>query len=265
MIDGDSTQLQQILVNLCVNARDAMSDGGRIDVTVENVEVDTSMAHMILGARTGSFVLLTVSDTGNGMPADILDKIFEPFFTTKAVGTGTGLGLSTVYNIVKSHSGFVTTYSEVGTGTTFRIYLPSSKSEIIQPDEPALVNDHAGYGRCVLIVDDEPVILEALSEALIDVGYEPIVADGEKKALQVTHKKELSAAIVDMMLAGEDGLSTIEKLLERDPALPVIAISGMGESMSEKASRAGARLFLSKPFTALQLYDALDHALAKNA
>lgn len=262
-IEGDSTQIQQILVNLCVNARDAMPDGGVLTLQTENVEVDDSMARMILDSRPGKFVCFSVSDTGTGMPVDIRDKVFEPFFTTKPMGAGTGLGLSTVYNIVKSHSGFLTLYSEEGHGTTFNIYLPFSEKEAPK-DTPVLdAAENRGQGRLVLVVDDERFILESAEEALTDVGYEVQTAANGKIALEVYDASEgvVHAAVIDLMMPEMDGLSAMKALHERNPNLPIVAASGLGKSREKTATEAGASVFLSKPYTAAQLYEALDQAI----
>lgn len=262
-IEGDATQLQQILVNLCVNARDAMPEGGHLTIRAENVTVDASMARMILDSRPGAFVRFSVTDTGTGMPADVLDKVFEPFFTTKPMGTGTGLGLSSVYSIVKSHRGFATAYSEVGLGTTFHVYLPFSKADVLVETTQPEVIVHQGNGKLVLVVDDEPFILEAASEALMEAGYTVRTAANGRQALDVfdAYGHEIAAVLIDLMMPELDGLATIRALRERTPLLPIIASSGMGESKALAASEAGAPVFLAKPFTAAQLYEALDKAL----
>ncbi len=266
-IEGDSTQLQQILVNLCVNARDAMPEGGQLTIRAENITVDAAMARMILDARPGHFVRLSVTDTGIGMPSDVLVQVFEPFFTTKPVGTGTGLGLSTVYSIVKSHNGFATVYSEVGLGTTFHVYLPFSKADVPVETSQREVVVHQGKGKLVLVVDDEPFILEAASEALMEAGYTVRTAATGRQALEVfdAHAHETAAVVIDLMMPELDGLATIRALRARDPRLPIIAASGLGESKALVASEAGAPVFLAKPFTAAQLYEALEKALSSTA
>ena len=173
---GDPTQLHQILMNLCVNARDAMPDGGCLTITAVNSVIDAQYASMHLEAKPGKYVALSVSDTGTGIDAAILDKIFEPFFTTKEIGKGTGLGLSTVLGIVKSHGGYLDVSSELGKGTTFRVYVPAvEKSSQIEPEDETSHLPH-GHGETILVVDDEASILTITSQTLEAFGYRVITA-----------------------------------------------------------------------------------------
>ena len=208
-----------------------------------------------------------VTDTGVGMPSDVLLKVFEPFFTTKPLGAGTGLGLSTVYNIVKSHDGFTTVYSEVNEGTTFRVYLPRSENHAPVATTEQETTEHQGKGKRILVADDEPFILESICEALLEAGYKVHAATNGLRALEIyeENQDETAAVVIDLMMPELDGLSTIRAMRERDPQLPIIACSGMGESKAGAASEAGARSFLAKPFTASQLYAALEKALDSDA
>src|SRR5215213_2863356 len=176
-VAGDATQLHQVLMNLCVNARDALPAGGKLRLEAENVYIDDNYARMNLDAKPGRFVLITISDTGVGIPAGIVDKIFEPFFTTKEHGKGTGLGLSTAMAIVRSHGGFITVYSEVGRGTQFRIHIPAvaaTHSGKVDESQPDLT---AGHGELVLVVDDEEAIREITKSTLETYGYRAITAN----------------------------------------------------------------------------------------
>lgn len=183
---GDPTQLHQILLNLCVNARDAMPHGGSLILTVENVVVDEQYAAMNLQAKAGQYVCINVTDSGTGIPPAILGKIFEPFLTTKDVGKGTGLGLSTVMAIVKSHHGFINAYSEPGHGTTFKVYLPAVEvSSEKRGDTVALTPPIRGNGETILVVDDEASILAITSKTLEASGYRILTADNGADAVAV--------------------------------------------------------------------------------
>ncbi|GBD01392.1 Sensor kinase CckA [bacterium HR18] len=253
-IRGDATQLQQVLMNLCVNARDAMPDGGRLLLAAENVQLDAHYARRILEARPGPYVCLAVSDTGIGIPADVLDKIFEPFFTTKPVGKGSGLGLSTAYSIVRSHGGFIEVHSEPGHGATFRVYLPAEPEAATAPvavSTPAF----RGRGEGVLLVDDEPFVLEAAREALEQLGYRVFTATNGHEAVRCleVHAGEIQVMVTDLVMPEMDGLGLIRLVRERWPALPVIASSGLHGGRAEAARQIGARAFLHKPYTVEKL------------
>ncbi len=264
-VQGDATQLQQVVMNLCVNARDAMPEGGRLTLRAENLVLDKRQARRHLEARPGAYVRLTVTDTGAGIPPEVLDKVFEPFFTTKPVGKGTGLGLSTVYSILKSHDGFAVVQSEVGAGTSFQIFLPvTAKPAEVRSDAPHL-QVRAGAGELVLVVDDEAFILEAAQATLEDAGYRVLTAASGQDALDVcaAHPGEVAAVITDLVMPEMSGLATIRALRSAYPHLPIIAASGVADGQAQEALDAGARRFLSKPFTAEALCAALDEMLAR--
>src|SRR5499426_3000851 len=191
-VSGDATQLHQVLMNLCVNARDAMPHGGKLRIEAENVEIDQHYARMNVESKTGKFVSVTVVDTGIGIPEKNLAKIFDPFFTTKEQGHGTGLGLSTVAGIVRSHGGFVNVYSEVGRGAQFKVYLPAIESARAAAAKPSRRDLPAGNGELVLVIDDENAIREVARETLDAFGYRVVVAgDGaEAIAIFAAHKKD---------------------------------------------------------------------------
>jgi len=260
---GDATQIQQVLMNLCVNARDAMPEGGTLSIEARPVELTEEDAERNIDAEPGGYVCVRVQDTGTGMPADVVDKIFEPFFSTKEEGDGTGLGLSTAYSIIQSHDGFIDVVSEEGEGTTFWVYLPASEEgeeRRTAPDEPA--TDVAGEGERVLVVDDEEFILETAREALRDVGYRVLTAKGGDEALrQIDDGNDVDVVITDLRMPNMDGLDLIRTLRARYPNLPIIAASGMADGRSEKALSAGAHTFLAKPFSEEELQGALREAL----
>ncbi|WP_017316186.1 hybrid sensor histidine kinase/response regulator [Mastigocladopsis repens] len=263
LVSGDGTQLHQVLMNLCVNARDAMPNGGTLSISAENVFIDENYARMHLEAKTGYYTLITVSDTGIGIPPEIIDRIFEPFFTTKEQGKGTGLGLSTVIGIVKSHGGFVNVYSEVGSGTSFKIYLPAVQGIETQPAQEIEVL--AGHGELILVVDDEPSIQEITKVSLETYNYKILIAnDGiEAIAIYAQHKNEISAVLIDMMLPVLDGLTAMRTMQKINPQVKIIATSGlMSSSKLTAAIGNGVKTFLSKPYTVKELLHTLQMVLS---
>ncbi|PMB05381.1 hybrid sensor histidine kinase/response regulator [Fischerella thermalis CCMEE 5273] len=253
-IYGDATQLHQVLMNLCVNARDAMPNGGTLTICAENFLVDENYARMHLDAQVGAYVAITVADTGVGIAPEIIDRIFEPFYTTKEFGKGTGLGLSTVLGIVKSHGGFVSVYSEIGKGSQFKVFLPAQQTpESLEEPEKELPT---GNGELILVVDDEDSIRDITKTSLETHNYKAITAsDGiEAIALYAEHRDEISVVLTDMLMPSMDGLTTIRTLKKINPNVKIIAVSGLAST--EKVNAAadiGVKAFLSKPYTAKQL------------
>ena len=183
---GDPTQLHQVLLNLCVNARDAMPNGGNLIISAQNCELDKQYVAMNSLAKPGNYISITVTDSGMGIPQNILDKIFEPFFTTKEIGKGTGLGLSTVMAIVKSHEGFINVYSEPGKGTTFKLYLPTTSKDFSGLQEKQeIVMLPRGRGETVLVVDDEGSILTIMTQTLQAFGYQVLSAPNGADAIAI--------------------------------------------------------------------------------
>ena len=266
MVNGDTTQLHQVLMNLCINARDAMPDGGRLTIEAENRVVDETCAQMILDARPGRFVMITVTDTGTGIPTEHLDRIFDPFFTTKEVGKGTGLGLSTVLGITKGHGGFVNVYSEPGKGTQFRIYLPAleiPQVTLSDAGHPALP---AGRGETILVVDDELAIREITRSTLEAFNYRALTAnDGaEAIALYAQHRDEIRVVLTDMMMPLMDGPALIRALRKLDPEVRIIASSGLTENgRAAELTQSGVSTFLAKPYSADKLLKALAEVLSE--
>jgi two-component system cell cycle sensor histidine kinase/response regulator CckA len=254
---GDATQLNQVLMNLCINARDAMPDGGRLTVTAEDMYMDESYAHLILDAHPGQYVMLTVADTGTGIPIDVQEKIFEPFFTTKERGKGTGLGLSSVYAIVKAHNGLIKLYSEYGKGTEIKIFLPATQQKERKPmilSEKELLR---GNGERILVIDDELFVLQISKEVLEVQGYSVVTAmDGaEATALFASSEKgSIHLVITDMNMPLMDGSSTIRALRRLDPEIKIIISSGLLTNVNS-AGLAGldTQGYLTKPYTAEQL------------
>ena len=264
-VQGDPTQLQQVVLNLCVNARDAMPEGGLLSLTVENVALDAQYASMHLEAKSGRYVVFSVTDTGMGIPAAILDKIFEPFFTTKELGHGTGLGLSTVMAIVKSHAGFVNVYSEPGAGTTFKVYLPAMEESTGAITETGvLATLPRGNGETILIIDDESSILVITAQTLEAFGYRALTAnDGiEAVTLYAENQQVIAAVVTDMSMPIMNGPATIRALTKIKPSVKIIATSGLQTNGSDpQALGLNVKDFLIKPYTAETLLMAVRKVL----
>jgi two-component system, cell cycle sensor histidine kinase and response regulator CckA len=264
-VPGDSTQLHQVVLNLTVNARDAMPDGGTLILSAENVEIDAHFAAMHPESRPGSYVALCVSDSGMGMTPDTLEKVFEPFFTTKEIGKGTGLGLSTSLSIVKSHKGFVTVESEVGKGSTFRVFLPADVEDSEPQAEDVEGETPRGNGELVLVIDDEASVRAITRQTLEAFGYRVVLAgDGaEGIAMFARHIDEVQVVLTDMMMPVMDGGATIRAILRLRPDAKIIAASGLATkgAEAEAASSGGVRKFLPKPYTAGTILRALRDVL----
>jgi len=264
---GDATQIHQVLLNLCVNARDAMPDGGVLTLFAENVEIDASYASAIAGAVPGSYVMWRISDTGTGIAADVLDRIFEPFFTTKGHGKGTGLGLSIVVGIVKSHHGFVNAYSTITKGSTFSVYIPAELSDTADTGVPLVVHStFQGNGEAILMVDDSEGIRSAASSVLDSLNLHVIAAKDGQEALDLVEKfgDKLSAVITDVHMPTMDGLTFVKKLRSILPDIGIIVISG---NLDEEEARGFIKLnvstFLEKPFTQEKLTSALSQVIQR--
>ena len=265
-IHGDPTQLHQVLLNLCVNARDAISGPGKITISADSVEIDASFAAMNLEAKEGPHVCIKVEDTGEGISPDNIEKIFDPFFTTKSVGKGTGLGLSTTLAIVKSHGGFIRTYSEPGVGTRFRVYLPALPESLSPAPSHARAELPRGNGETVLVIDDEASIRQITRQTLKSFGYQTLLAaDGQQAvSLYTIYQSTIDVVLTDMMMPVMDGAETIKKLMEINPAVKIIATSGItAQRKLAHLAGEGVRSFLPKPYTAESLLTCLKQVLAE--
>ncbi len=257
---GDPTQLHQIFMNLCINARDAMPNGGELHVEVENITVD-QYYHSNAEITPGKYVMFIVADTGTGIPESIREKIFDPFFTTKEVGKGTGLGLATVHSIVKKYNGFIHLYSEEGKGTTFKIYIPAVNVEgEVLPTEEEQISLPKGNKELCLVVDDELPILSTVYQVLENNNYRVITArDGEEAIVQYKeHNKEISCILMDVMMPRMDGITALQKLREINPVVKIIASSGLPSN--EKLVQSPdykANAFLMKPYSSTKLLTTL--------
>jgi PAS domain S-box-containing protein len=263
---GDPTQLHQVLLNLCVNARDAMPEGGTLSLSAENVEIDEHYVGLNTEAQPGPHVAIQVEDTGIGIPPEVMLKIFEPFFTTKELTKGTGLGLSTTIAIVKSHGGFVRVYSEPGRGSKFRVYLPAStkasnpSKSVLEPELPR------GNGELILIVDDEASVRSITQQTLEAFGYGAVLAceGAEAISLCATRGMEIAAVLTDMMMPGIDGAALVQVLHKLRPHLPIIVATGLTtDGQISRVKDLGVKHFLAKPYRAESLLKALKTALQK--
>lgn len=257
-ICGDNTQLHQVLINLCLNARDAMPNGGLLTIKAENIVIDQNYLSMNIEALVGSYVLLTISDTGIGIEKEDLERIFDPFFTTKEFGKGTGLGLSSVMGIIKGHGGFINVASRIGKGTTFKVYLPAVSNQTVSLVED--VEIVPGNGELILVVDDEPTIREVTQISLENYNYQVMIANDGIEAIAVfaQHKKNIKAVIIDMMMPNMDGCTAINAIHRINPLVPVIAVSGLATSEQFTISQeSNLTTFLPKPYTAQKLLEVL--------
>ena len=265
-ISADATQLHQVLLNLCVNARDATAPGGRITVGAKNVEVDAHLVSMNPGAQLGPHVAFNVVDTGAGMSAVTLEKIFDPFFTTKEVGKGTGLGLPTVVGIVKSHGGFLTVKSYLGVGTTFTIFIPAAEQQAVAPKPVENGPIANGGGKRVLLVDDEPAIREAVSCTLEASGYQVYQAEDGTDALALYHQRrdEIDIVLTDISMGKMDGVTLSRALKRLNPKVRIIVSSGhFHKDTGTILEGLGIRAFLDKPYSTDKLLRLLQSELAR--
>jgi len=262
-INADPTQIEQILLNLAVNAAHAMPEGGKLTFETENVKLAEEYCRTHLETKPGEYVLLTVSDTGQGMEKETLDRVFEPFFTTKDRGEGTGLGLSMVFGIVKSHDGHISCDSRPGVGTVFKIYLPAAEIEVDWDPEATLLMPSFGT-ETILLVDDEKAIRDLGNEVLAAAGYKILTAGTGREALEmyVKAKDEISLVILDLIMPEMGGKRCLEELLKINPDVKILIASGYLAGLSTEDSLArGARGFVSKPYDMKELLRAVRHAL----
>ena len=265
-IMADTTQIHQVLMNLCVNARDAMPDGGTLTIQAENILLDPQFAECTADIKPGAYMVLTVSDTGSGIPPEIMEKIWEPFFTMKPQGMGTGLGLSTVLNIVKAHGGFIRTESKPGKGTQFRIFLPAAEAGTKVTATEQVSAPPMGHGQKILVIDDERAFQEITKAIFNKYGYRVLTAsDGtEALALFAQHKDDIDLVMTDMVMPFLDGPATINALRRLDPNVRIIAASGLSEN-EHRAAELTNSTFLLKPFTTEKLLATVDRVLKSPA
>lgn len=249
-ISGNATELHQVIMNLCVNARDAMPNGGTLGISAENITMDEKDTHTNVEAKVGSYVGIIVSDTGTGISKKIIDKIFDPFFTTKEFGKGTGLGLATALAIVKGHGGFMNVYSEVGKGSTFKIYLPATTQVEIEPAEEH-PKPPMGHGETILVAEDKKSIREITAAMLEAYGYKTITANNgmEAIAIYMQNMSRVKVILIDMMMPIMDGPATVRTLRKINPKLKIIAVSGLVGKNKYNDTIGTVQAFLNKPYT----------------
>jgi CheY-like chemotaxis protein len=263
LVEGNPTQLHQVLLNLCLNARDAMPEGGSLTLIGENFDVDEQYATMTPGVKTGPHVIISVIDTGTGIPQHILDKIFDPFFTTKEPGKGTGLGLSSALGIVKSHGGAISVYSGAN-GTTFRVLLPSASGVLRVEETKTRAEAPTGHGETILIVDDESAIREVATAVLSKSGYKVLAADDGPAALALfaRQSKKIDVVLTDVSMPIMNGLILARALHEMDPKVNVILSSARHDDYNpSELADIGVQGSLSKPYSRETLLRAVDNVL----
>jgi two-component system cell cycle sensor histidine kinase/response regulator CckA len=264
LADVDSTQVHQVVMNLCVNARDAImerleggeegfpeTDGMVIRVCVENAAIGEEYCRLYPFARPGEYVVLSIEDNGVGMDEATQRRVFEPFFTTKSLGRGTGLGLSTVYGIVKQHEGWITLESERGVGTTFRCYLPRSADLPEEEEAVPATKGHRNGKETILLVDDEEMIRDLGKQILTMEGYTVITAVDGREAVELflAGVGTIDLVLLDLTMPRMSGLEVLERIRKVDPTVKVVLSSGYrAEEAHDPERLAGASAFLSKPY-----------------
>jgi CheY-like chemotaxis protein len=241
-----------VLLNLAVNARDAMPGGGALTIETSEVDLDQGYADAHVGVTPGPYVLMAVSDTGHGMDEETRQRVFEPFFTTKGVGKGTGLGLATVYGIVKQHGGNIWVYSEPGKGTTFKVYLPRLGGQAPAADRPVVQAPAIRGSGTILVVEDEPGVLNVVSRILGEAGYTVLTATNplEAELLLAQHTGEVRLLVTDVVMPGGSGPELYERLSARHPSLKVLYMSGYTDhGVVRDGILTPEDPFIQKPFT----------------
>jgi CheY-like chemotaxis protein len=250
-VEADAVMLEQVIMNLSVNARDAMPQGGSLTIDIEPIQIVEEQLHGNITVQPGQFVCLLVSDTGCGMDEATLKRIFEPFFTTKEVGKGTGLGLATVHGIVAQHKGWVEVESQVGKGTTFKVFLPATTKRKVEPTQTETIAIMRGH-ETILLVEDEENLRQLVAKGLRFLGYHVMEADNGQTAMKLwqEHSHRIELLFSDMMMPeGMTGLDLAEKMKEEKPSLKVIISSGYNMEMAGQGSpTAGGIVYFQKPY-----------------
>jgi nitrogen-specific signal transduction histidine kinase/CheY-like chemotaxis protein len=266
-VNADRTQLHQLLMNLAVNARDAMADGGVLTLATANREVEPNECAGRVEWRPGKFVVITVSDTGSGMSPEVAARIFEPFFTTKKLGEGTGLGLAMVFGIVQAHQGWITFTTAQGQGTVFRVYLPAAEAPALEQPETPPKRVEGGHER-ILVVDDEEMVRKLARTILERYGFQVMVAEDGERALAVyrEHAEEIDLVLLDFTMPGLTGLQVLREMRQINPLARVIVSSGhTQDSNMEQLLEAGAEGFVAKPYRPQELVASIRQVLDEPA
>jgi CheY-like chemotaxis protein len=270
MVNADPVQLKQVLMNLAVNANDAMPEGGKLLIETQSVTLDQEFCRKYAEVKPGDYVLFSISDTGHGMAKETLEHIFDPFYTTKEVGKGTGLGLAIVYGIIKNHEGYITCYSHPEVGTTFRIYLPTLEPESVPLDvliAPKPEGPAKGGSETILLVDDEEFIRELGVDVLGRAGYTVLTAGDGENALKLYRQERarIDLVILDLIMPGMGGRKCLEELLTIDPHTRVLISSGYSpDGPTKGALDTDAKGFVSKPYDTSQLLQLVREILDRN-
>jgi CheY-like chemotaxis protein len=263
-VKADQTQLEQVILNLAVNARDAMPHGGTLTIETCAVELDDTFARVHPGARAGFYVVLSATDTGHGMDRETQTRVFEPFFTTKEAGHGTGLGLATVYGIVKQHDGYIEVESALGSGTTFRVYLPRVEAPPPAPEPEAEPAPPAAGAETILLVEDEPEVRDLTAEILRDAGYQMLTAAGPAAALQISaaFRGTIHLLLTDVVMPAMGGRELADRIAVARPDTAVLYMSGYtDEALGHRGMLAPGVRLLAKPFTPNELRHAVRASL----
>jgi PAS domain S-box-containing protein len=252
----DVGQIEQIIMNLSVNAQDAMPEGGCLSIETGEIEIDESYAERHRGAKPGRFVKLTIKDTGQGMTREVRERIFEPFFTTKEKGKGTGLGLSTVYGIVKQHDGYIWVYSEPGKGAAFELHFPAMTTAALEPEEAPVALRRMPGAETIMVVEDEDNVRKLTASILKRQGYTVLSAASGEQCLNLLsdHKDPLHLLLTDVIMPSMNGRELFEKLVVRFPTLKVLYMSGYADDVIGQFGVLEEGLdFIQKPFSIQKL------------
>ncbi len=259
-VKADAAQVEQVLLNICLNARDAMPDGGMLKIATELITLDGSFGHFYPGVVPGTYVVLSIGDTGSGMRPEVKERIFEPFFTTKERGKGSGMGLATVYGIVRQHEGFIHVYSEPGQGTLFRVYFPVMEKEpaAISLDlcQPRATKKLQG-SETILLAEDHDSIRELVRQSLSRLGYRVLAAADGQQALRLAELEQPSLAVLDVVMPQLGGAATAAQLLGRLPSLPILFTSGFSENANNAVAQVPGSHYLQKPYSPISLASAI--------
>jgi PAS domain S-box-containing protein len=261
---ADPVQIEQVLMNLAVNARDAMPHGGRLTLATATLDLDEEAARFLQGLSAGEHAVLSVTDTGEGIPKELQEKIFEPFFTTKEKGKGTGLGLATTYGIVKQHRGHISVYSEPGQRTTFIIYFPATHQKT-EPEPKKSRGPSLEMPRgheTILVVDDEPLVLNLAADTLKSSGYTVLKAANGAEAMEIFHRSPgISLLLTDVIMPGMNGKELALELLAIKPELKIAFMSGYASSIFDKNEQIPGSIFFNKPLSTMELTQAIRNLL----